>query len=299
MPISPSEVVSTLENTGFRPITLNSYREFISGIRYVAIETLGSEGLKVVQFLPTDHRSSWDVVRWDGADSTSLYICQSDRTKLDNEAFLRIGYDWFAKVAAKVNTRKDYFVGGLSGLEQNRGAFFQTLEMFLENSNGGFPNPFEVAYSFERAHPANPTERQIADLDRQLAEIAARENAIRHRENFAQVDELRTIGAQHLANNNQALASAYFRESDALQRRIQAVLDRGEQVVREEINVTPPSNQWFNDGFDINSVTRTWGNLNGGAYGGIRRSANAPPRPKLTTVETIDRKPRVIELEED
>lgn len=315
MSIPQELIVSTLKNTGFRPITLNNYREFISGVRYVSIETLGSEGLKVVQFLPTNDRSTWDIVRWDGADSTSLYICQKDRTKLDNEAYLRIGYDWFAKVSGKVNTKKDYFIGDSITGYHNRGAFFQTLEMFLENENGGYANPFDVAYSFERAHPANSTERQIADLDRQRAEIAAREAAIRQRENFAQVDELRTMGAQYLASNNQELASAYFREAEALQRRIQATLDRGEAVAREEINVTAPSNQWFNApaysfSWGTAQTTSTFG-LNGGSYGiddneyfnyggargGIPRVSNPPPKKKLTTVETIEHKPRVIELE--
>lgn len=303
-----SEIVSTLENTGFRPITLNNYREFISGVRYVSIETLGAEGLKVVQFLPTNDRSTWDIVRWDGSDSTSLYVCQKDRTKLDNEAYLRIGYDWFAKVAGKVNTKKDYFIGDSITGYHNRRAFFQTLEMFLENESGGYANPFDVAYSFERAHPANPTERQVADLDRQRAEIAAREAAIRQRENFAQVDELRTMGAQYLASNNQELASAYFREAEALQRRIQATLDRGEAVTRETINVVAPRNQWFNAGMGVTRTYATYDELNtnaiynnGGAYDwqGIGREVNTPPSPKkkLTTVETIEHKPRVIELE--
>lgn len=300
-----SEVISTLANTGFRPITLNSYREFISGIRYVAIETLGSEGLKVIQFLPTDHRSTWDIVRWDGAHSRSLYVCKSDRTKLDNQAYLRVGYDWFAKMAAKVNTTKDYFFGDSYTGYQNRGEFFQTLEMFLENTEGGAANPFDVAYSFERAHPANPTERQIADLDRQRAELAAREMAIRHRENFAQVDELRVAGSQFLAVGDQPTASEYFRQGEALQRRIQATLDRGEAVVREEINVTAPSYNLLNAGTLVAStlVARSYGSY-GGAYDwqGISRAVNTPPQPKtpkLTTVETVDRKPRVIELEEE
>ncbi len=293
-----SEIISNLANTGYRPITLSGYREFISGIRYVAIETLGSEGLKVVQFLPTDHKSTWDVVRWDGADSISVYICRSDRTKLDNEAYLKSGYDWFAKVAERVNTTKDYYFGDSSGFQQRRGAFFQTLEMFLENSEGGRPNPFDVAYSFERAHPANPTERQIVDIDRRTAELAAREAAIRHRDNFAQVDEFRSLGAACLASNDQVMASAYFREADSLARRIQATLDRGEQVVREEITVTAPSNQWFNapmytttNTFASQSVTRVPG------FSFV--PDNTPPALKLTTVETVDRKPRVIELEDE
>ena len=299
MPISQELIVSTLENTGYRPITLNSYREFISGVRYVAIETLGAEGLKVVQFLPTNHKSTWDVVRWDGADSTSLHICQSDRTKLDDTAYLRVGYDWFAKVAPRVNTTKDYFIG-----YRNRLSFFQTLEMFLENNNGGSMNRFDVAYSFERAHPANPTRRQEVDIERRLAEIAALEAEIRHRDNFAQVVELRSAGSQYLATGDQTMASAYFRESDALQRRIQATLDRGEQVVRETINVVAPTNQWFN----APTTTYTYGVLPttawAGSYdGGLFNPANpvagssTSPKPKLTTVETVKREPRVIEFD--
>jgi len=135
-------------------------------------------------------------------------------------------------------------------------------------------------------------------MERRIAEVAARAAALRHRDNFAQVDELRTMGAQYLASNDQSLASEYFRQADALQRRIQATLDRGEQVVREEINVVAPSYQWFNAGFDW-SVTRAYGagNYLDPNYGGISRTANTPPKPKLTTVETVDRKPRVIELE--
>ena len=169
-------------------------------------------------------------------------------------------------------------------------------------------NRFDVAYSFERAHPANPTRRQEVDIERRLAEIAALEAEIRHRDNFAQVVELRSAGSQYLATGDQTMASAYFRESDALQRRIQATLDRGEQVVRETINVVAPTNQWFNAGWDgavrgsqetaltWNAVTQAYV-LAGVAYGGISRTANDPPKPKLTTVETVKREPRVIEFD--
>lgn len=281
------EITATLAATGYRPITVRSYQEFISGIRYVSIETLGTEGFKVLQFMPNDNKN-WDIVRWQASDSSSVYICRAGRNTLNDTAQLSIGYEWYAKVAEKIATTQDYFVGDPITGYHNRGAFFQTLEMFLENNKGGSRNPFDVAYAFERAHPANPTARALADIDRQRAELEAREAAMRHRDNFAQVDELRTLGAQALALNDRERSAYYYREADLLRARIQVTLDRGEQVVRETI--TPPSQERPWGGWDIGNGTWT---LNGVP---INQSNSTP---KLTTVETVKREPRVIQFDDE
>ncbi len=244
------ELLSVLESKHYRPITLRTYQDFISGVRYVSVETLGSEGFKVLQFIPTSAKANWDIVRWEKdpvfGDRAS-FIQNSMRSDLENGVKLCVGYDWYAKVAPKVGVTRDYFISqkntwGAEYLE-NRGWHFKTLDCFLGDESEdkyGQKNPFDVEYAFNRAHPAEPALRELTDISRTKAELESREAVIRLQENFAEVNELRLIGAQFAQRGETRQSQAYFTAADALRQRVQAKLDNGAKIVERENVVVAP-----------------------------------------------------------
>lgn len=264
------------------------------------METIGSKGFKVLQFLPKSGNACWDVVRFEGELSRASYINSQKRSDLTNGAELRVGYEWYGKVSSKVDISSNYFVGDSYLGFQNRGWFFTTLELFLTDEEGEATSPFDVKYAFDRAHPLNPEQRQLVDLTRIQAELEAREAAQRQRDNFAEVDELRTLGAQ-IMPTNQRWAAVYFREADALRRRIQAKLDNGQKVVaREGVVVPAPAEEVPEFRFSFEGVNAWDGQIGVGVPRGrgLPRWDDTQKPKSLPKVEILVNERRRIVFEE-
>ena len=226
MPL-PGKMREELILAGYHEITLKSYTELIAFCRYVFLDEAANNA---TQLIPNSD-PSWDFWRFqDGAVWTNGSYKRSD---LSTRAGELLATTCFGKVSRKLCAKPLFTDRG-----NNFGAPISCdFPAFVGYEIGGVENIYDTS-SFDVRHPANPTARTITDLQRQKAELDAREARVLHREAFAQADELRSIAAQYEANGDDRVAFDYRREADALRRRIQYALDAGRPVVRENISVT-------------------------------------------------------------
>lgn len=228
MPV-PKAMLEDLDRAGYRPITINSYQEFIGGCRYVSIETGRGTRLKsVTQFAPNDTRSAWSIWKWENLGA----VYQSNKSRSSLAALPLIKGEWFRSVPKKVN-------GNIySGTVRSEACVGMPFSQFISACVGGYENPFEIAGAFNQRHPIDTVERAKADLRRVQSELEAREDSVRQEEAFKEVSTLKLVASELDRAGDDRSAKRMRDRAEVMRREVQARLDTEAQSSRRAYNPT-------------------------------------------------------------
>ena len=232
MPV-PDSMLVDLQDAGYRPITLKSFEYLIAGCRYVCVNDAPPNQFPVVfQIVPNasitwcGYRSIANIVtRIPGSKRRDFE--RPDSADADKDLDASSSWNqWFGKWSEIVDIR----------LNPDPKYTLRQWEMefadFIGPGYSGTENPYNIANTFDNKHPLDPNARLSVDLQRQKAELEAREAAIRQKEAFAEVEKYIGMADGYAQIGDYRSERVFRRNAEDLRKIVQARLDEQAQNSR-------------------------------------------------------------------